>query len=533
MAITDLLTPLRSVFAGLSPARRLLFILLVAGTAAAFGYVIFWAGEPDFQPLYSNLQPDDAGLVVERLKAEKIPYRVAGANTILVPRERVFETTMTLASQGLPQGGGVGFEIFDTTKLGMTEFEQNINYQRALQGELARTISRFPEVRSCRVHIVMPSDSLFLENDRPASASVILDLATGQALKKQQVQGIVHLISASVSGLSPDRVTLVDTYGNMLSGPEQVMGMENSVSGQLEFQHRMERLYEHRVKSMLEEVLGSGKSIVRVSCELDFKKQETTEEIFDPNKVVRSERKTRTLSSEAADGPSGVPGVMSNMTPAGRDAGRAAGKSDLTKEEETANYELTKTVRRVVAPVGGIKRVSVAVIVDGAYQPAPAGSPKDKKKKEEPALVYVARTPGEMEDLARIVRRAINFDETRGDAVEVVNLPFHAETAAAGEEDVVDWRSGISAWMPILKYMFAGVVILFLYLLVARPLVKWLTTKPAIDGQMLRQLPMTVGEMEREFGDGGALTASDQLGRAIAGDRDRTAQLIRDLLREK
>ncbi|PID81058.1 flagellar M-ring protein FliF [bacterium DOLZORAL124_64_63] len=529
MAFRDAWLSLRAVISGLTPGRRMALMLLILGSMAGFFWLIFWAGTPDFQPLYTNLQPEDAGAVVQRLKEDKIPYRAAGANTILVPRERIFETTMMLAGEGLPQSGGVGFEIFDRTKLGMTEFEQNVNYQRALQGEISRTITRLAEVRTCRVLIVMPEESLFVEQDRPASASVQMELHPGKKLKQQQVQAIIHIVSAAVPDLSPEDVTVMDNFGNLLSAPRGAGGIENSVTRQLEFQQRMERIIQQRVESMLDEVLGPGKSIVRVSCELDFKRQEITLEQYDPEKVLRSEQKSRSLSTESGAGPSGAPGVLSNMAPGGR--GAAAGEGSLTREQEIANYELNKTIQHIISPVGMIRRISAAVIVDGTYTLVKT---RDKKGKETETRQYTARSPDEIGSLVKIVRRAVNFDPARGDAVEVINLPFQPELRGEEEEASMDWRSDVSSFLPVLKYLFAGVVLIFLFLMVLRPLIKWLTSKPVIDGRMLQQLPMTVGEMERELGEGGDGSVSSQLSQAIAADTDGSAaRLIRDLIREK
>ncbi len=215
--------------------------------------------------------PEEAGEIITYLKAQKIPYRISENGTgILVPHDKVYESRLALASQGLPQGGGVGFEVFDNTKIGMTEFVQNVNYQRALQGELSRTINRIAEVESSRVHIVMPEKSLFIEQEEPATASVVVKLRRGQWLNQEQVKGIVHLVSSSVSRLKPDNVTVVDTSGKMLAGFSDRTEVTRLSSDQLEYQANLERNLETRIKSMLEKALGRGKAIVRLSCSLDF-----------------------------------------------------------------------------------------------------------------------------------------------------------------------------------------------------------------------------------------------------------------------
>lgn len=546
MADRDLTGSLKVLYDGMTPMRRIVFALLVGGTLAGLLYLIFWANSPIYSPLYTNLPPEDAGMVIEKLKAENIPYRVSG-DTISVPRDVVFETTMMLASENLPRGGGVGFEIFDQTKLGMTEFEQTVNYQRALQGELSRTISRFSEVRAARVHIVMPTQSLFVESEKPASASVILSLMPGATLTKGQVQGISHLLTHAVPGLSHEQVTIVDDAGNILAGRDPEPEREELDAVSLNLQHRIERKIEMRVRSMLEEVLGIGKSIVRVSAELDFNRQEMTEEKFAPETVVRSEQIADTTSSGPVFNAEGVPGVMSNMTQQGMGAGGDADAA-FNKREKTANYEISKMVRRVVNPIGAIKRLSVAVIVDGNYRPvAPAppapgdtGVAEDEadaaaeEEDKEPEKEYVPRTTEEMEKLARIVRGAINYSAERGDIVEVVNLPFESEIGdgEAEEPAIIGWWESFQVFMPLIRYLFAGMVIFLTFFLVIRPLVKWLTAKPALDGQLLKQLPMTVGEMEKEYAEGGRGAIGDQLNQTILGDKDRSAEVLRKWLKE-
>ncbi|MGD9080412.1 MAG: flagellar basal-body MS-ring/collar protein FliF, partial [Desulfobacterales bacterium] len=205
MPIRQILLQLQNLFKSLSIGKRIALLILAVGFAAGFVFLMNWAGNPEFHPLYTNLDANDAGIILNRLKDQKIPYRLsANGSTILIPQEKIYEIRMELASEGLPQGGSIGFELFDNTKLGMTEFAQNVNYQRALQGELVRTINGFEEVDSCRVHIVMPEKSLFLKDEESASASVVVKLRHGKWLTQQQVQGIVHLVSSSVSRMGPE-----------------------------------------------------------------------------------------------------------------------------------------------------------------------------------------------------------------------------------------------------------------------------------------------------------------------------------------
>ncbi len=511
MAINDFPTQAKSLFSSISVAKRVTLIGFVAASLAGLIFMTFWSRSPDYQLLYSNLSPEDGGAIISTLKEKKIPYKTSGdGNAILIPIEKIHETRLDLASKGLPRGSGVGFEIFDNTKLGMTEFVQNVNYQRALQGELSRTINGLDEVESTRVHIVMPSKSLFLEDETPASASIIVKIRPGRWLKKPQVQAIVHLVSSSVSGLEPKNITIVDNYGKMLAGNEMDSQNGSPNSDQLALQEKIEKGMEQRIQSMLEKPLGPGKATVKVACELDFKRQERTEEKFFPDKnAVRSEQFFNE-STGSATGPSGVPGVLSN-TAAGDLTGEASQKAGegqeasdkrFHKQERTVNYEISKVTKHIVEPFATIKRLSVAVIVDGIRKPAEKKANGKKGGDDGTQMVYVPRSAEEMEKLERIVKRAVNFDAARGDEVEVVNIPFEPSSPVATQEDQDEkgWMAYVEKYAPSTKSALMGLFFVLLFLFVVRPLIRWLTAGPAKDGETLKQLPKTLEEMESEYG---------------------------------
>ena len=291
-ANSQILSQLNAAFSNLSLGKKLTLATLILGSIAGFIFLLNWSGKSEFEPLYANLNSEDASAILSKLKEQKIEYRIASNGTmILIPEQHIYETRMQLASEGLPQGGGIGFEIFDNTKLGMTAFAQNVNFQRALQGELSRTINRIAEIESSRVHIVMTEKSLFVDEEEPASASVVLKLRPGKWLNQSQVKGIVHLVSSSVARLNAENVTVVDSNGKMLAGANDTSSFGSLSSDQLDYQARVEKNLENRVRTMLESALGENKAIVRLSCSFDFKKQERTEELYLPdNKVVRSEQ---------------------------------------------------------------------------------------------------------------------------------------------------------------------------------------------------------------------------------------------------
>jgi len=528
----------------LSPGKKIALLVIVGGTILSLIILMIWSGTPDYQLLYSNLTPEDAGAIVERLKDQKIAYRISSSgSSILVPREKIYETRLELASKGLPQGSNVGFEIFDKTKLGMTEFVQNVNYQRALQGELSRTINGFSEVESSRVHIVLPSKSLFIEEEKPATASVVLKLHPRMCLARDQVQAIVHLLSSSISGLEPGNVTIVDTSGKMLTGFRDRSTAGQVSAEQLELQEKVEKSYESRIKSMLESALGPEKAIVRVSCSLDFKRREKTEETYNPEqRVIRSEQVLNENSTGVVPLPVGIPGVLSNIPEAG--AGVSKGQNaNFQKQDKTVNYEISKVTSHIVEPVGAMDRISVAVIVDGTYRlvTKKAGAKEDESGEEAQGeqgkeWTYFPRTSEEMEKLENIVKRAVNFDPQRGDKVEVVNIPFETTRMPKGEEELGrdgGWISALKNHPFLVKFGFLGVFLILAFVFVIRPLVRWLTSGPSEDLEIIKQLPKTVGEIESEYGrESEPLPFRGRVLELLAKDREHSIELMRNWLRE-
>jgi flagellar M-ring protein FliF len=282
-----------------SSARRGLAIgIVLLASVAAFGSLIYWNSTPDYQILFSNLAQEDAGEMVAKLKEKKIPFQLSPSGTsISVPKEAVYDVRLALTAEGLPKGGGVGFEVFDRTSLGVTDFVQKLNYQRAMQGELARTIKQIKEVEQARVHIVTPKESLFVEEQKKPTASVFLKTRAGMTLSASQVEGIVHLVASAIEGLEPNHITVVDTSGRILSKRNDSSIIGQMTTNQLEYQRNLEEGYKRKIQGMLEEVLGLNKAIARVSADLDFQQIDITEERFDPNGVLRSEQKNTERSS--------------------------------------------------------------------------------------------------------------------------------------------------------------------------------------------------------------------------------------------
>jgi flagellar M-ring protein FliF len=517
-------------FKGLSAGKLMAMAILVGGTIAGFAFLLTWSDSGDMHPLYSNLAPEDAAEIVAKLKEDQIPYQLTMDGTgVRIPYEKIHETRLDLASLGMPRGTGIGFEVFDDTKLGMTEFVQNVNYQRALQGELSRTINTLMEVESSRVHIVMPARSLFIEEEEPATASVILKLRRGKFLSKSQIQGIVHLISSSVSRLNPDDVTIIDNSGKMLAGFKEKSTVSQITSNQLAFQEKKERLLENRVKTMLESVLGMDKAIVRVSCLLNFTQQETTEELFLPdNTVIRSEQASSSVSKNADAAPAGIPGLQANVVPKNTGTTGTGSARNDQKQQFTKNYEVGKLVNRQVMPIGSIQRLSVAVVVDGTYQPAEEGGEGEQAQ-------YVPRTAEEMTKLENLVKSAVDYDSDRGDKIEVVNIPFEVDMPAdmAAAPQPMGWIDLLRSHQTLLKYSAAALFFLFSYLMVIKPLARWLTSTPIEEIQMLEQLPQTIKELERRYAESEKENSyTKQIENLINENRSGSTQLMKAWLKE-
>lgn len=462
-------------FLQLPLSRRIAIMMVLAAALAGLIAVGFWTQQPEMQMLFANLAPDDAGAIVEKLKELKIPYEVGGGGTsVLVPSPQVYDLRLQLAAQGLPHGSGIGYEIFDRTNIGQSEFVQKLNYRRAQQGELARTIAQMPEVQRARVHLAVPERRLFATSQERPRAAVVLSLKRENALTKTQVQGIVHLVANSVEGLKAEDVTVVDGHGRLLS-ESSGEGVAHLSSTQLEYQRNLEKDVETRITSMLERIVGSNKAVVRVSSVLDFRQVEHTEEKYDPNgQVVRSEQKNQERANGVNGISGGVPGVASNV-PAGEspEPPQTSTQNSQTKNE-TVNYEISRTVSRIIEPVGTIKKMTVAVLVDGTYEaPAPVeGQPAAKPK-------YTARTEEEMKKIVEIVKKAMGFSQERGDEVQVENVSFGFE----GEEGPGATAQGdnkFAAWAPYIRYGVGAVMFLLVLLFVVKPLVGTLTAPPTM-----------------------------------------------------
>jgi len=358
----------------LSGSQRFVTAAFLSLSVVLLGVVSMIAAKPRMEVLYSGLQPSDAGAVVAKLQENKVPYEVDGS-VIKVPQKHVHEMRMQLASQGIPQGGSVGFEIFDKSSLGMTEFSQRVSYQRALQGELSRTIDQLDGVEQSRVHIAIPEPSVFSDKEKDATASVVVKLRPGSRLGSDQVGGIVHLVSSAVAGLKANQVTVVDTNGNLLSeSGDEATGLDPRLSAsKLRLKREVEAQMEKDIDSMLERVLGANKAVVRVNAKMNFDRRETSSETFTPAGtnagVLTNEQKLEESYAGGSGTTGGAVGVGSILRQGGA-VSSPTGKGGYQRVETTNKYEVSKTTEHVVKAPGEIEQLSVAVMVDGTVDGA-------------------------------------------------------------------------------------------------------------------------------------------------------------------
>ena len=454
-----------SMLRGVGPGR----LLMVAGTAIAFIALLVAISSrlttPHMALLYGDLETSDASQVVAKLEALGIPYEITGnGRQILVPRDQALRMRMSMAEEGIPSGGSVGYEIFDdSSALGSTSFIQNVNLIRALEGELARTIRSLAQVHKARVHLVMPQRELFSRDRQEPTASVVVQPRGNATLTKEQVAAIQHLLATAVPALKPTRVSVVDDKGRLLARGtgEGENGADTNITDDLRSAH--EAQVAHAIESLLEDFVGVGQARARVSVDMDFDRITTTAEIYDPDgQVVRS---TQTVEENAdskessGEQPVTVGGNLPDGVNAGADGSGSSNRSART--EETVNYEITKTLKNHVRESGTVKRMSIAVLVNGTYKTAEDGTRS-----------YTPRTAEDMAQIERLVRSTAGFDAARGDTIEIVNLQF-ADSGAIEALDGSDPLIGLSKndYFRIAEIFVLVIVTLLVILLVIRPLV--------------------------------------------------------------
>lgn len=453
-------------------SQRSFLIGMTVLSVAAFIGMIVWMNQPDYRILYANLSPEDASRVVTTLQNEKVSYKLDNnGQTILVPADKVYDLRLKVAGDGVITGQGVGFEIFDNIKVGETAFVQRINYQRALQGELTRTLSEFPGVESARVHLVVPQSSLFIEEQQKPSASVVLKLGEGQKLIEKDVQAVVNLLVMAVEGLDKAHISVSDSNGKVLYFPEEdgtAVGLSNT---QLEHRLAVQQNLERRIEELLAPIIGPGKVIARVNADLDFSQKTIRKELYDPDTtVLRSESRSEESTRGQSTLDSGVPDANFR----GDYMSGGLSEQESSRETRTNNFEINKEEQNIIGAVGDISRLTVAVIVDGTYV-------KDEATGE---MVFAPRSEEELARINQLVANAVGFDRARGDTIEVSSISFGGPELAIEPQlsDLIfDYASRLGR--PLLN----SVLILLFLLLVVRPVVLAMI-RPRVQGELIEGL---------------------------------------------
>ena len=464
----ELGTQLKTFFTELSIERKIVFVLVLAGVAIAIYLTAVYATAPKYGVLYSNLNATSASEIISKLHSYNIPYKLGDrGKTVLIPKSDVYKTRLKLASIGLPRQEGVGFSIFDKVQIGMTDFMQHVDYQRALQGELERTIDQINSIKYSRVLIVLPRQSVFVTRRTSAKASVIVKLRSGMTLDKMQVNGIIHLVASAVEGLKPKNITIVDTEGKVLSIPTK-SSFAYTVN-QLNYVRKIEKSLESKINSMLIPVVGAGNVTSKVYVKVDFAKKVESKLTYNPNTTAIVSQQTYKSSSTGALRPQGVPGAKSNLPP-GKVPIPVGKPSVHTVKKETTNYDVSKKIEKISYPVGTIKRVYASVLVNGTYK-------KIKSAKGKTTEQYIHRSSSEMSLFKNIVKTAIGYSKTAKDKVVVANIPFkkisYKIPAPPKKTFVKLIKSNLGE---IIRYGVILIGIILLILIILRPLMQYITT---------------------------------------------------------
>jgi flagellar M-ring protein FliF len=505
---TGPLDRLRQAFEQINSQQKILLAVAIAAMVALVVGTMLWSRQPDYKVLFSNLSERDGGSIIAALEQLNVPYKFTdGSGAILVPAERVHEVRLRLASQGLPKGGSVGFELMENQKFGISQFAEQVNYQRALEGELARTIQSISTVESARVHLAIPKPSVFVRQEQAPTASVLLQLYPGRSLDPAQVAGIAHLVSSSVPQLQLGNISIVDQNGNLLSqlrSPLTEAGLDPS---QIKYVQEIENSIIKRIEDILTPVVGTTNLKVQVAADVDFSRSEQTAESYKPNTTppdiaIRSQQTSETANINQA-GPQGVPGALSNQPPVpataplttppvagtsgttstttakppdGQIAAAGitaplgiAGQPVGTRKDSTINYEVDKTVRYTKGAIGNIRRLSAAVVVNQRQEADSAGKTSSKPL-----------TDAEMKQINDLVRQAMGYSQDRGDTVSVVNAAFTAP-GKAGDDALPIWKDpdNIDFAKDAIKYLVVIGVLAYLYFAIVRPLVRTMFQPPA------------------------------------------------------
>jgi flagellar M-ring protein FliF len=504
MDINALIQQIIALTKKLNKKQKIVIIATVAVIVALISFLIVYNssskvnGDDGYRVLFENLKPSDAALIVQELEKNKIPYKLPQDGIIEVPKDKVQKIRLQVAALGLPKNSKVGFNLFDKQEFGATDFEQNIKYLRAIEGELASTIESINAVKSAKVNIAKPKESLFVSQKVPVTASIMLELRPNMILSPKQVVGIKNLVAAAIPRLKPENVKIVNQYGDLLGENDELTANNELLKAELIYKKRYEKALEDKIKDILAPIVGGyNKVVAKVDVDFDFSKVKSKAEIFSPDNVVRSEQ----TMEEKREGYSpkevgGVPGAVSNIGPVQGLKSQQL-KNKYSKSTTTTNYEISKTIKDTTENFVKIKRITAAVVVDGKYEM--------KKKGKEEKLTYIPLSKDNLVSITNLVKSSIGFNAKRGDDVSVSNFQFNVSTTtnqtltpgAKVKKMIFDYLNPIE---PVLKYLFLAIILFIFYKKVITPFSeKMLEIKPEEEEIIKKEVNFEEEEVEDTY----------------------------------
>lgn len=474
-------------YKSLGPTKRMALVASFLIGLFAIASVMYMSSGSDYAVLLSNIPPDQVSTIIEKLNSKNIRYRLSDdSKTIKVPQEFLHAVQMELMSEiGSNRMGSIGLELFDKQEFGINSYAQKINYQRALQGELTRAINTLTAVKQSKVILALPAKKTMMEDSAPPSASVVIELHSGKELSPDQVRGVRMLVANAVEGLDPDRVTILDERGKMIS--KQSDGSTGASSEIQELKSRVEKQLEDRIETILAKVVGHDKIVAKVNATINHKIVTAVEESVDPEKTaIRSQTSQEESLDGARTSPTGVPGSRSNIPGAEDNNGQVGFKQDVRKELKTVNYEVPKTIKNIKEAAGAIEKISVAVLIDGV----PTKTTKPDGTTE---TTWASRSPEEIAKYESLVKNAVGFVAGRGDSLKIESIQFQPEDFTESTKFLTDMEKK-KLVQSLLKWSLLGFALLLFFFMVVRPFMQWITD--SFTDSVEEMLPRTIEELE-------------------------------------
>ncbi|MFN7825247.1 MAG: flagellar basal-body MS-ring/collar protein FliF [Pseudobdellovibrionaceae bacterium] len=484
--VGNLIVQFREFFKGLGPTKRLSIIAASVIAIVTLLIVSFMVSGKDYAPLFTKIPSDQVPMIIQKLNGKNVPFQLRDeGTTIAIPKDLLHSTQMALMSElGSTKMGNVGLELFEKQDFGTNSYSQKINYQRALQGELMRAINTLTSVKQSKVLLALPNKKTFLEESAQPTASVVVELHPGKTLSQEQIRGIQYLVGSAVEGMDPEKVTVVDDRGKMMSRSKD--GVAGGSSELMDLKAKIERDLEERIESILSKVVGQGKVIARVDASLNNKIVTAVEESVDPEKTaIRSQQSEEESLDGSRTNPAGVPGSRANL-PGAEDAGQVGFNQEVKKELKTTNYEVPKTVKNIREAAGGLEKVSVAVLVDGVE----VTTAKDDGSVD---VAWNARSAEDLTKYESLVKSAIGFDPKRGDQIKIENIRFMAEDFSESDRILtsLERKKLVHA---LFKWLLLGFSLALFFFIVVRPFMQWITD--SFQDSVEDMLPRTIEELE-------------------------------------